>query len=58
MDRTRCLCKGSLIQVILIQVRVLREQCTWQLINAERFRERAAIKDSEQLTWVRPTHPS
>jgi hypothetical protein len=36
---------------------VLRQLCTWQLINAERFREKAAIKDSEQLTWVPPPSP-
>lgn len=37
---------------LFMQIRVLRQLCTWQLINAERFRERANVKDSEQLEWV------
>ena len=36
------------------QIRVLQHLCTWQLDNPERFRERAKVKDSEQLDWVFP----
>ena len=35
------------------KIRVLRQLCTWQLVNAERFRERADVRDLEQLSWVK-----